>query len=85
MLMYGLICLSLTLLGIAGLQFTYLFYLDKVDRERKKLIHTLECECRRLSSRLSDAEAKIAEQEELLFKIRPESGDEAWADIIDER
>lgn len=85
MLDYVLICLSLALLGIAGLQFTYLFYLDKVDKDRKKLIHRLESECRRLSGRLSEAEAKLAEQEELLLKIRPESGEELWADIIDER
>jgi hypothetical protein len=85
MLMYALILLSLALLGIAGLQFTYLFYLDKVDKERKKLIHRLEAECRRLSARLNEAEAKIAEQEELLSKIYPETGEEAWADIIDER
>jgi hypothetical protein len=85
MLMYALICLSLALLGIAGLQFTYLFYLDKVDKDRRNLIHRLESECRRLSGRLSEAESKIAEQEELLFKYYPESGEEMWADIIDER
>jgi hypothetical protein len=85
MLMYALICLSLALLGIAGLQFTYLFYLDKVDKERRKLIHKLELECRRLSARLSEAEAKIIEQEEMLSKMYPESGEEIWADIIDER
>ena len=85
LLMYALICLSLALLGVAGLQFIYLFYLDRVDKERKKLIHRLEAECRRLSSRLNEAEAKIAEQEELLVKVNPEAGEEVWADIIDER
>ena len=84
-MLYVLIGLSLALLGIAGLQFTYLFYLDKVDKERRKLIHKLESDCRRLSGRLSDAEAKIAEQEELLCRFRSESGEEVWADIIDER
>ena len=85
MLLYALICLSLTLLGIAGLQFTYLFYLDRVDKERKKLIHTLEGDCRRLSNRLADAEAKVAEQDLLLNKLFLDSGDEVWADIIEER
>lgn len=85
LMMYALILLSLALLGIAGLQFTYLFYLDKVDKERKKLINKLESECRRLSGRLHEAEAKIAEQEELLSKIYPETGEEVWADVIDER
>ena len=85
MLEYVLICLSLALLGIAGLQFTYLFYLDKVDKERKRLIVRLESECRRLSGRLGEAEAKLADQEARLFKFRAESGEEIWADIIDER
>jgi hypothetical protein len=85
MLMYALICLSLALLGIAGLQFTYLFYLDKVDKERKKLIQQLEIECRRLAVRLADAETRVAEQDLLLNKLLIESGDEIWADIIEER
>ena len=85
LLMYALICLSLALLGIAGLQFTYLFYLDRVDKERKKLIHQLEVECRRLSTRLADAEARVAEQDLLLNKLLVETNDELWADIIEER
>jgi hypothetical protein len=85
MLLYTLICLSLALVGIAGLQFTYLFYLDRVDRERKKLVHDLESECRRLSIRLSDAEAKIAEQDSLLTRFYDRSNEEVWADVIDER
>jgi hypothetical protein len=85
MLLYALICLSLTLVGVAGLQFTYLFYLDRVDKERKKLIHQLEGECRRLSRRLTEAESRVAEQDLILNKLLVESGDEAWADIIEER
>jgi hypothetical protein len=85
MLMYALICLSLALVGIAGLQFTYLFYLDRVDRERKKLVHDLESECRRLSGRLAKAEERVAEQDAILNSLSPNSEDEAWADIIEER
>ena len=85
LLTYTLIGLSLALLGIAGLQFTYLFYLDRVDKERKKLIHQLEVECRRLSARLADAEARVAEQDLLLNKLLVETNDEMWADIIEER
>jgi len=85
MLMYALICLSLALVGIAGLQFTYLFYLDRVDRERRKLIHELEVECRRLSTQLADAEARAAEQDQILTKVFAESPEDSWADIIEER
>jgi hypothetical protein len=85
MLLYGLICLSLALVGIAGLQFTYLFYLDRVDRERKKLVHDLESECRRLSSRLGRAEERLAEQDAMLSRYIEDAGEEVWADLIDER
>jgi hypothetical protein len=85
MLLYFLICLSLALVGIAGLQFSYLFYLDRLDGQRKKHIHDLEAQCRRLSRRLTDAENRIAEQDALLTKYYCESGEEVWADIIDER
>jgi len=86
MLMYALICLSLALVGIAGLQFTYLFYLDRVDKERKKLIHDLEVECRLLSERLSRAEITIAEQKRLLEMSNIEFEDgEIWADVIEDR
>jgi hypothetical protein len=84
-MLYALICLSLALVGIAGLQFTYLFYLDRVDKERKKLIHQLEVECRRVSGRLAEAESRVAEQDLILNKLLLESGDEVWADIIEER
>ena len=85
MLLYALIGLSLALIGVAGLQFTYLFYLDRVDHERKKLVHKLEGECRRLSTRLNEAELKLAERDALINKFNLGSGDEVWADIIDER
>lgn len=85
MLLYSLIGLSLALVGIAGLQFTYLLYLDRLDRLRKKHIHDLESQCRRLSRRLTEAESRIAEQDALLAKYYCESGEEVWADVIDER
>jgi hypothetical protein len=85
MLLYALIGLSLALVGIAGLQFTYLFYLDRVDRDRKKLVHDLEMECRRLAKMVKEAEARLVEQEALLERSSLDAAEEAWADIIDER
>lgn len=84
MLLYALICLSLALVGVAGLQFMYLFYLDRLDQERKKRVHELEHQCRHLNARLEEAETRIAEQEEMLQLTAPES-EEAWADVIDDR
>jgi hypothetical protein len=81
MLMYALIGISLVLLGVAGLQFTYMFYIDRVYRERKKYMQELEQKCLRLSKQLEKAERRLAEQDAILFVIT-ESDDEAWADVI---
>ena len=82
---YALIGLSLALVGVAGLQFMYLFYLGRVDEQRKRHIHDLEIQCKSLSARLTEAEDRIAEQDELLAKFVDTSDDEVWADIIEER
>jgi hypothetical protein len=86
MLLYVLIGLSLSLAGVAGLQLTYMFYLDRLDRQRKKHVHELEAECRRLAKLLADAEYELKLKNELLAHANPESEDEeAWADVIEER
>lgn len=84
MLLYALICLSLALVGVAGLQFMYLFYLDRIDQERKKRIREVEHKCRQLTERLAEAKTRIAEQDALIETLSPEN-EEAWADVIDER
>ncbi len=84
MLMYALIAISLVLLGVAGLQFTYLFYIDRVYGERRKYLQTLEQKYSRLSAKLEKAERRIAEQNEMLAILEPPSSkdDELWADVI---
>jgi hypothetical protein len=86
MLFYALIGSSLVLLGIAGLQFTYLFYLDRIDKERKKHISVLERKCIDLTGRLRDAEERLAEQEDLISAGYVEGiREEEWADLLEER
>jgi len=85
MLYYALICLSLTLTGVAGLQMMYMLYLETVDRERKKRISELERECKRLRLDLADSEKKIAEQQLHIESIEGPMADEAWAEVIEER
>ena len=87
MLMYALIGLSLVLTGIAGLQFSYLFYVDRIYRERIKYLRSLEKKCSSLTDRLETAERRVAEQDDLLATLRLETGreDEAWADVIEDR
>jgi septal ring factor EnvC (AmiA/AmiB activator) len=85
MLLYALICLSLSLAGVAGLQLMYMFYLDRIDRERKKRLRQLERQCKSLSRRLEHAEDTILELEMILDTPDSEhSDDEHWADLIDE-
>lgn len=86
MLLYVLIGLSLSLAGVAGLQLMYMFYLDRIDKERKKRVHELEIENKRLSARLAEAESELEIKNEMLTVAYPEYEDEeAWADLIDER
>lgn len=83
MLLYVLICLSLSLTGVAGLQMMYMFYMEAVDRQRRKRLSELEHECRRLRLDLVEAEKLIIEQKTKLQKAGIET-DEAWADVIEE-
>ena len=87
MLMYALIGLSLVLVGIAGLQFSYLFYADRLQKERRKHLHDLEQRNATLKLQLAEAHHRIEEQDAIIASLCPEtvSEDEAWADVIEER
>jgi hypothetical protein len=85
MLNYVLIGLSLALTGIAALQLMYMFYLDRMDKERKKRVLELERRCRTLTRRLEDAESRISEQDELIPALYEEDDDGPWADVLDDR
>ena len=86
MLYYVLIGLCFALVGIAGLQFIYMFYIDRLDHERKKRIVELERRCKELSLKLSQAEFRIAEQKEVIesLEVYDGRGEETWADVIEE-
>ncbi|MBA2379265.1 MAG: hypothetical protein H0V76_06795 [Blastocatellia bacterium] len=60
----------------------YMFYIDKLDIERKKRLHGLEIRCKALLGRLEAAERRIEEQDALIGAAHLE--DETWADVIDE-
>lgn len=87
MMIYVLICLSLSLAGVAGLQFFYMIYLDRMDKEQKKRLRFLETRCKKLLERLESAENQVSEQEKFIQTIYEEFGEEeeAWADTIEER
>ena len=89
MLLYGLICLSLSLAGVAGLQFFYMAYLERLDRMRRRRIFELEQHCKYLTKRLKEAESQISEQNDLIEaiyeEIESEDEEEIWADVIEDR
>ena len=82
MLMYALIGLSLVLVGVAGLQFAYLVYIERVFRERQRHLHDLELRHRDLKAQLAEARERIAEQDE---RIGTADLSEEWAEVIEER
>jgi 16S rRNA C1402 (ribose-2'-O) methylase RsmI len=83
MLSYILIGLSLSLFGLAALQFFYLNYLERIDRSRKAHLRELEHHRKHLEQRLSEAESRIAEQDRRLEDYVEQ--EEAWAEVIEER
>lgn len=87
MIIYVLIGLSLSLAGLASLQFFYLIYLERMNKEHKKRIHELEKHSKHLAVRLHEAEHQIAEQNEILeaFYVDVEEEEEVWADVIEDR
>ena len=86
MMLYVLIGLSLSLAGVAGLQFFYLIYLERMSQEQKKRIYELELHSRRVSKRLSEAEQQVAQQNEVLESMFDEvEEEEVWADVIEDR
>jgi hypothetical protein len=85
-MLYVLIGLCLSLAGVAGLQLIYMFYLDRIDKERKKHVHDLETECRRLSKKLVEVERELKRKDEMLAIACPDlEEEETWADLIEDR
>ena len=84
MMSYILIGLSLSLAGVAGLQFFYLIYLERINNEQKKRIHELERHSKYVSKRLNEAEQQIIQQKEILETVFDED-EVVWADVIEDR
>ncbi len=88
MWMLILICLSLSLAGVAGLQFFYMMYLDRIGKDKNKRIRELEMHCKNLTTRLQDAELQIAEKNSFIDSVYEEfveeETEEVWADLIEE-
>ena len=81
---YVLICISLTFVGIAALQFLYLAYLERIEIEHKKRIHELEKHCHDLTRKLQEAEFQLAEQSKLIEDFY-ENEEEVWAEVLEDK
>jgi hypothetical protein len=88
MTIYALICLCLSLAGVAGLQFFYLAYLERMDKETRKNLRDTERQNQQLKQRLLEAELQIAQQAKIIESTlgeQLEDEEEVWADVIDDR
>ena len=86
MTIYILIGLALSLAGVAGLQFFYMIYLERMDKAQKKRLRQLESKCSYLSERLYKAQMQIADQNKVIESVFDEFEEETeiWADVIEE-
>lgn len=84
-MVYVLICLALSLAGITGLQFFYLAYLDRLDKDQKRRIRELERHCQILSNQLDVAETSLAlKAGSAAIDLEDEDDNEVWADVLEE-
>jgi len=84
-MIYVLICLSLSLAGVAGLQFFYMIYLEQMGKGYKQRIRELERHCIKLSARVEKAEEKLEAQKEALTESsKGQDEEEVWADVLDD-
>lgn len=86
MLMSVLIGLLFVLIGTTGLQFFYLFYVDRLNRERRGYIKQLEKKTKELAAELEAAALKLAEREKMLIDAQLLDGplEEMWDDVIED-
>ncbi len=86
MTLYVLIILCLSLVGVTGLQFFYLTYLERIEKSHKRRIHELERQCQMYRRRLREAEQQLAAQADLFDAAADDPEDEeVWADVIEDR
>ncbi len=86
MLMSFLIGLLFVLIGTTGLQFFYLFYVDRLNRERRNYIKSLERRNRVLTAELGMASSKLAEREKMLVtaNLMNDVSEEIWDEVIED-
>lgn len=84
MLLYVVICAALAMAGIAGLQFFYLAYLERVGNQLKRRIHELERHNTALFHRWQEAEHQLQSYRSLEADVLVEDEEEIWSEIIED-
>ncbi len=79
---YALVIALFSLIGICGMQFLYLIYFERINRERRKRLAELERKCNYLMEKLKQAEEKLAKQDEIISSIYEEKLEED-TDVFD--
>jgi hypothetical protein len=83
MLLYVVICVALAMAGVAGLQFFYLAYLERIGNQLKRRIQELERQNAVLYHRWQDAEHQLNSYQALDAEEIYED-EEVWSEIIED-
>lgn len=82
-MLYVVICIALAMAGVAGLQFFYLAYMEKVIRSQKRRLNELERQNAVLYHRWQDAERVLVNYQALEAEEVIEE-EEVWSEIIED-
>ena len=79
-----MICIALVMAGVAGMQFFYLAYMERVSKQQKRRIKELERQNAVLYHRWQDTERILAAYQELEAEELIEEEEEIWSEIIED-
>lgn len=82
-MLYVVICIALAMAGVAGLQFFYLAYMERVMRQQARRLKELERQNAVLYHRWQDAERILANYQTLDAEEIIEE-EEVWSEIIED-
>ncbi len=83
MMLYVVICIALAMAGVAGMQFFYLAYMERVGRQHQRRIKGLERQNALLYHRWQETERALAGYEDLAAEEVVEE-EEVWSEIIED-
>lgn len=83
-MLYVLICVALAMSGVAGLQFFYLAYLERIGKQHKRRVTELERQNAVLYHRWQDSERILANYQTLEATDILEETEEVWSEIIED-